>query len=264
MLGNDHLQGMLMRSIRLPITLVLLLVASAASAQDLAGTCHASSSYDVTVLPDSVMFDRPTPQPTRVQLQQGTLRVDGAPVKLNAENQDRLALFERTLRALVPNVRTVADHGADIAVQTLREQAGQLQLGAATRSDLNQRLTQSEADLKQRIARSHSTRDWQGDVANQYASQISSSLLPPVVADLGQQAITAAMSGDLQGAADLRDRATGLATSLQPLLQQRMQALRPQIEALCPTIQKLAELQQGVRDAQGRPLNLLQVDAAAR
>ena len=43
-------------------------------------------------------------------------------------------------------------------------------------------------------------------------------------------------------------------------LQQRMQALRPQIAALCPSIRRLAELQQGVRDGNGRPLNLLQID----
>lgn len=253
-----------MRSIRLLATLALLFVAGAASAQDLAATCQASSSYDVTVRPDSLLFDRSSPQPTRVELQHGGLRVDGAAVRLNAENQDRLALFEKTLRALVPQVRVVADHGVDIAVQTLRQQAAQLQLSAATRSDLSQRLDASEADLKQRIASSNSTHDWQGDVASQFANQVSANLLPPVAADLSQQALSAAMNGDLQGAADLRDRATGLATQLQPLLQQRMQALRPQIQALCPTIQKLAQLQQGVRDAQGRPLNLLQVDAAAR
>ena len=38
-----------------------------------------------------------------------------------------------------------------------------------------------------------------------------------------------------------------------------MQALQPQIAALCPAIRRLAELQQGVRGADGRPLDLLQV-----
>jgi hypothetical protein len=38
-----------------------------------------------------------------------------------------------------------------------------------------------------------------------------------------------------------------------------MQALRPQIQALCPAIQRLASLQQGVPGGDGRPLNLLQV-----
>jgi len=46
---------------------------------------------------------------------------------------------------------------------------------------------------------------------------------------------------------------------LQPRLERRMQALRPQVEALCPAIDRLAELQQGVRGSNGRPLNLLQI-----
>jgi hypothetical protein len=87
--------------------------------------------------------------------------------------------------------------------------------------------------------------------------------MPLVAGDLGQQAIDAALAGDLQRAADLRDRAGSLMTTLQPRLQQRMQALRPQIEALCPSIQRLARLQQGLHDAHERPLNLLQVGAAS-
>jgi hypothetical protein len=60
-------------------------------------------------------------------------------------------------------------------------------------------------------------------------------------------------------AARLRDEATDLATQLQPRLQRRMQALRPQVQALCPAIRRLAELQQGVRGADGQPLDLVQV-----
>jgi hypothetical protein len=38
-----------------------------------------------------------------------------------------------------------------------------------------------------------------------------------------------------------------------------MQALAPQVQALCPAVQRLAELQEGVRAAGGQWLNLLQV-----
>jgi hypothetical protein len=39
-----------------------------------------------------------------------------------------------------------------------------------------------------------------------------------------------------------------------------MQALRPQVQALCPAILQLAELQQGVVGAGGQPLQLLHAD----
>lgn len=229
-------------------------------AQDLAATCHASSSYDITLKPDSLSFDRPSPAPFHVELQSGALRTDGQSVSLNAENQDRLELFERQLRALVPKVRTVARHGVDMAAQGIRVETEGMGLSANTRAELDRRLTTHVNELKRRIAVSQSTHDWQGDFADQTMNQIGADLLPLLASDLGQQAINAAMSGDLQTAASLRDRATALATELQPRMQRRMQALRPQIQALCPAIDKLASLQQGVRGSNGQRLNLLQLE----
>lgn len=242
------------------IALLLACAAPVGHAQDLAGTCHASSSYDVTLKNDSLSFDRPAPAPFHVDIQQGHLRTDGVAVRLNAEDQDRLALFERELRALAPRVHAVAEGGVDMAVQAMRAEASGVGMSDQTRAEFERRLHAHASELKQRIANSRSTHDWQGDAADQYASQIASDLLPLVAADIGQQAIDAALNGDMQTAADLRDRAANLATQLEPRLQHRMQALRPQIETLCPSIQRLAELQQGVRGANGQPLNLLQVE----
>lgn len=241
--------------------LFLLLATGPVAAQDLASTCHASSSYDLTLQSGGLLFDRASPAPMRVRVHQGELETDGQRVPLQAEEQDRLALFERQLRALVPRVKQLARQGVDTAVQTLSDQAGELGLSAQTRAELDRRLAAQAAVIKQRIDASHSTHDWQGDAARQYADQIMADLMPLVAGDLGQQALTAAMSGDLDGAARLRDQAAHLATNLQPLLQRRLASLRPQVEALCPAIDRLAELQQGVRGANGQPLRLLQVDS---
>jgi hypothetical protein len=240
--------------------LLFLLCLSPSHAQDLAATCHASSSYDITLKPGRLSFDRPSQAPFHVELQGGALRTDGQAVPLNAENQDRLVLFERQLRALVPQVRTVARHGVDMAVQGIRVEADGMGLSADTRAELDRRLNTHANELKRRIAISQSTHDWQGDFADQTMNQIGADLLPLLASDLGQQAINAAMSGDLQTAASLRDRAASLATELQPRMQQRMQALRPQIHALCPAIDQLASLQQGVRGSNGQLLNLLQLE----
>ncbi|TBR36795.1 MULTISPECIES: DUF2884 family protein [Dyella] len=245
---------------RIPAFLALsLFVTGSLHAQDLATTCQASSSYDLTLKPDALVFDRPQPAPFHVELHDGNLRTDGNTVRLNAEDQDRMALFERELRALAPRARTVAQNGIDLLAQAVRAEALNLGLSAQTRADVDQRVAARVVELKQRIANSQSTRDWQGDMADQYANQIASDLLPLIVGDLGQQAMQAAMTGDLQAAADLRDKAAGLATELRPRLERRMQALKPQIQALCPSIQRLAELQQGVRGGNGQPLNLVQI-----
>lgn len=248
-----------MRSWLSLVTLLSLLAASPVHAEDLATVCHATSSYDLTLRADSVLFDRPSPAPTRVELLHGNLRTDGIAVTLDPEQLDRLNLFERDLRTLVPRVRKVARNGVDMAVQALRAEVAGLGLGADTRAEFDRRLDTHAVELKQRIVSSQSTHDWQGDAMQQYANQVAGDLTPLLVADLGQQAVNAALSGDLQGAASLRDRAGSLATELQPRLQQRMQALRPQIEALCPAIQRLGRLQQGLRDNRGQPLDLLQI-----
>lgn len=249
-------------SMRIPFSAVIaavLLAAAPVRAQDLSATCHASSSYDLTLRPQDVLFDRPTPAPMRVELHDGSLRTDGVAVALTPAQQDRLSLFERDLQALAPRVRQVARNGVDMAMQALRAEVDGLGLSAATRAEFDRRLAAHASELKQRIASSQSTHDWQGDLLQQYANQVSADLMPLVAGDLGQQAIDAALAGDLSAAASLRDRAGSLVTTLQPRLQQRMQALRPQIEALCPAIERLARLQQGLRDAHGQPLNLLQV-----
>ncbi|MGN2244026.1 DUF2884 family protein [Frateuria sp. GZRR33] len=240
-------------------SLMLIAALPVLHAQDLAGTCHASSGYDLTVKPDSLLFDRPQPAPFHVQIADGTLHTDGQSVRLNAEDQDRLVLFERELRALVPRVRAVADAGVALATRAVHDEAAGMQLAPATLAELDRRLATHAAQLRQRIAQSNSTHDWQGDAAQQLADRIVGDLAPLVAADLGQQALAAAMNGDLAEAARLRDEAADLATQLQPRLQRRMQALRPQVQALCPSIRRLAELQQGVRGANGQPLNLLQV-----
>jgi len=251
-----------MRSRLLLILSMTLAAGGPVAAAPLALHCPASSSYDLTVQPDQLVFDRTGPAPARVVMGRGTLVTDGTSVRLNAEDQDRVALFDRDLRALLPRVRQVARHGVDIAVRALHDEAGRLSLAPATRQQLDQRLAVDADVLRQRIDTSQSTHDWQGDAAQQLGNRFMADLSPIVAGDLGQQALQAAMSGDLDTAARLRDQATDLAATLQPRIARRLQALQPQVDALCPSIERLAELQQGLRDAQGRPLHLL--DASGR
>lgn len=250
-----------MPSIR-PLVAALALAASAAvTAQDFTTACRASSSYDLTVTPQMLLFERNAPAPRRVELHEGTLRVDAALVRVNREDGDRLVLFEQDLRALVPKVKAIALDGVDLAIASVRAETATLDLGADTQSELAGQLAAHGAALKRRIAQSSSTRDWQGDAFERYAADIAADIAPLLVADLGQQAVSAALVGDLDTAASLRDRATSLATHLRARLERRVQqALQPRIAALCPSLQRLQELQRGVRGAHGRPLDLLDID----
>lgn len=241
------------------ILILSMFLALPLHAQDLASTCHATSSYDLTLQPRDLLFDRTTPSATRVEVG-GGLRVDGVEVHLAGGEGGRVTQFEQDLRALVPRVRVVAEHGVDLAAQSVRAEADRLGLSTATRAALDRKVAADAITLKQRIAGSQSTRDWHGPALDQYVSNITADLLPLITADLGQQAVQAALSGDMQAALSLRDSAVDLATGMKSRLRERMQALRPQIAALCPSIRHLVELQRGFTDSQGRPLNLLEID----
>lgn len=239
---------------------LLLAVATGARAQDMANVCHASSSYDLTVVPDALLFDRAAPTPRRIRVHAGQLTDNGTVVRLNAEDHDRLVLFEEQLRALVPKVRNVAANGVDLAIKAVHAETASLGLSADTQAQLDAKLAAHAAELKRRIGASTSTHDWQGDAFDRYADAIVADIAPLLTADLAQQAVAAAVNGDLAAAASLQAHAADLAGDMRPRLERRMQALRPQIQALCPSIRSLHELQRDVRGGNGRALDLLDID----
>ena len=247
------------------VTMLALTICGLARADSLADVCHVSSTYDLTVRPTGLIFDRPNSPPREVWMHAGSLRVDGANAELNTEDRDRLSLFERDVRALMPKVKAIAMHGVDLAAQALRKQAAILAPSAAASGVLDQRIDDAVADIKARISRSNSTHDFQGEAFDQYATKLVADIVPLIAADMSQQAISDALSGDLQGAAQLRDQALNVASTLEAKLRQSLQPLRPQIQALCPDIRSLDTLESGITSAlpaRGR-LNLIEIDAPA-
>jgi DUF2884 family protein len=245
---------------RIAVFLAFLLASSTAAAQDLATACHASSSYDLTVRPRGIVFDRPQPAPRQVVLDDGSVAVDGHAVALRPDLQDQAALFERQVRALLPRLRSVADAGVDGAARAVRDEVARSAPSALQDGEFDQKLSGHVAELHTRITHSNSTHDWQGDAFESYANNMVGDLAPLVAASLTSDAVDLAMNGDLAGAAALRDRAGSLAGGLQARVQARVnRELRPQVQALCPDIRRLAELSQGLTDERGRRLDLLQV-----
>ncbi len=230
------------------------------ASDDFSDVCHASSSYDLTITPAGLLFDRAEPSPRRVELRGGRITLDGLVQRINTESGDRAALFERELRALVPKAKAVARNGVDIAIKAMHAEATDFGAGADTLAELDEKLATRGAELKQRIQLSESTHDWQDDAIDRYAEEVARDIGPILVTDLSQQAIEAAVGGDLNAAAALRERTANLGSELRPRMSRRMRALRPQIEALCPSLRGLRDLQRDIRDVNGHPLDLLEID----
>ncbi|HET7663491.1 MAG TPA: DUF2884 family protein [Rhodanobacteraceae bacterium] len=226
------------------VLLASAMASGGAHAQSLLDACHATSSYDVTISDNGVTFDRAQPEPRRVHLNDGRLGINGKPVNLDAEDSDRVTLIERTVRTLEPKVKAIADRGVDLAAQAVREQAAASASGES--GELDARLASVSADLKARIAASHSSHDWHGPAFQQYANQTVARIVPLLASGLLQQAVTAALSGDLDAAAQLRQRATHMATALRTRIRQKLQVLRPQVQALCPSLRRMDQLESGI------------------
>ena len=246
---------------RAAILLLAACFAGGASAQELDHACRVASTYDLTIRPDALLFDRPQVAPRSVRMHDGALSTDGRSVALRPDEQDRVALFESRLRELVPKAKAIASDGVDVAARAVRDEAASAAPDAVASGELDQTLNARVADIKRRIAASQSTRDWQEDAMRAYAQEIVSDIAPILTQDVGGQAMQLAMNGDLQGAAALRDRVAGLTTSGQARVVAKLRsALEPRVKALCPTVRQLQDLQSGLRDADGRPLVLLEND----
>jgi hypothetical protein len=233
--------------------------AGAAAGQDIDHSCRVASSYDLTVRPDSLVFDRVQGVPRTVRMQDGALSTDGRAVALRPDEQDRVALFERNVRLLVPKAKALASDGVDIAARAVRDEAATAAPGAAASGDLDRALNARTADIKRRIAASQSTRDWQEDAMRAYAQEIVSDITPILTEDVGGEAMQLAMNGDLQGAAALRDRVAAVSSGGQARVVARVEAaLRPRVQALCPSVRQLLDLQSGLHDNGGHPLSLLE------
>jgi hypothetical protein len=233
--------------------------AGGAAAQDIDHACQFASTYDLTVRPDALVFERAEVAPKIVRMSDGTLGTDGRVVSLRPDEQDRVALFERNVRLLVPKAKAIASDGVDIAARAVRDEAAVAAPGAVSSGELDRVLNARVADIKRRIAASQSTRDWQEDAMRSYAQEIVSDITPVLTQDVGDEAMQLAMNGDLAGAAALRDRVASVSTGGQARVLKRLEtALRPRVQALCPSIRQLSDLQSGLHDASGRQLLLLE------
>jgi hypothetical protein len=245
---------------RLLAFVVAACFAGGVAAQDApAVSCGVASSYDLTVRADALLFERPEVAPRSVRMHDGSLSTDGRVVTLRPDEQDRVALFERNVRTLVPKAKAIASDGVDIAARAVREEASRASPDSLSSGELDRALASRVADIKRRIAASQSTRDWQADAMRAYAQEIVSDITPLLTQDVGGEAMQLAMNGDLQGAAALRDRLADVSTGGQARVVAKLEAaLRPRVQALCPSVRQLVDLQSGLHDVSGQPLLLIE------
>ena len=244
----------------LVVSLIAASAGAGAHAAVVVDACHAGSRYDVTFAPEALVFER-AGSPRRVELRDSGLFVDGERLVLNTEDADRVRMFSRELRGLVAPLKTLAQRALDLATGVVRAEARALVSDPATRADIDRQISAQAAGFRARIASSRSTRDWQEDALAGELDAAASELVPLLAAGAGGKALDALLEGDVEGAADAHSRALAFGDRVQAKIEQRLADLQPQLDALCPGLRRLAELQQGLRDGRGRALDLVDIDA---
>lgn len=232
---------------------------SAMAAPDAA--CSLRSRYDVTVTGTTLMFERAAAPGQRVEMRAGRLTANGSPVTLGRGDGDRIATFETNVRVLVPQMKALAQRGVDLGVVAIREEAAATSPRSAKDPQLNARLDARAHNIKARIAASSSSKDWRSLAVQRYVAEAMPDVLPLIGGDLAQQAMDAAMRGNLAGAAALRDKAVKVRPSLEARIQQKLQALQPEADKLCPALRTLDALEAGMTATlpDGSRLNLIEI-----
>jgi hypothetical protein len=248
---------------RLAIAAMLVGVVPA-RAEDPFAACGATTPFEVIDFgADAIAFERVAPAPRRVAWHDGQLRVDGALVRLGAEDTDRMALFARELRALVPKVKAIAQRAVDVATGVVRSETRKLLADAGDRAELDARISAHAAKLRARINAARDTRAWTNDAFEHEVAGWADDLAPLLGRAIANRAVGAALAGDLDAAQSLQASAGELAIGLQPRIARALEVLRPDIEALCPALSRLQEAQLGVRDGRGRALDLVDMPPVA-
>lgn len=239
---------------RAALFLALASLAGAAHAGDL--SCNIHSDYDVEIDDDRVSFSREdATTPTRIDLEDGLLTIDGRRAVLSKEDEKRLARMLGKTRVLAPEVVSVALDAVDIAFLAMSEVAvGLLDDSDDTLARLADARKRIESDLR---ARPLGTFDDQhhADLIGNAVSE----LVPALVADVVQSALVAAFTGDTAKAEALEARAAKIEREVERRIEPRARALEKRAQALCERMAEIDALEEDLdfRLPDGRRLELL-------
>lgn len=206
--------------------------------------CSFSTEYDVRVDAAGVAFSRDGGAPSKVFMHDGQLRVDGSPVDVSAADAVRLRDYERSVRALLPEVAGIAREGLDIGFSALTAVATTFAEDGDERSRLLARLNRDHAKALSRIDAGLGSGVWtQHDLGDTIGDSVEGAV-SELVSTVTAGAVKAALSGDQARIAALEARADSLDKTIEKEVDARADQLEVRAQALCPKLAALDQLQQ--------------------
>ncbi|UXI67971.1 YggN family protein [Tahibacter amnicola] len=205
-------------------------------------SCGIDSRYDVSLDRAGLIFEQAKAIPARIEMRKGQLLVDGRELKLNAADRARLAEYEATLRALVPQGKAIARDAVDIAFTAVSEVVASL-AGEAGQSSVRSRMNEIRARIRDGIDDAFEDKPWrQTDFENLVESTVKE-LLPVIAAEVAGRAVSIALSGDAEAAARLESAAEKLQHDIEKRISTQTQQLAARVATLCPMIAQLDRIE---------------------
>ena len=234
---------------------VLSLACYSAFARPVGCDVNVESDYDLALNERSVILTRDGGAPKAIVLRQGRMFIDDAWVELSAADSRRVAAFEQSARAAMPEAQAISRAAADIAFSAL----GEVAAGFSSRpADSQDRLAKARVQLDASLARSITATRFDGGDLGEGISDAIGEVLPSMIGDIVGGAISAAFSGDAGRLQRLQDLDARIEARVKP----QAMALDKRAEGLCRRMVELDRIDNALEYRhRGQPLDLLQVQA---
>lgn len=227
-----------MKRLLLAAALALSFSATASAGGHTFESCGIDSRYSVSFESGGLLFVREDGKPARVLMNKGRLQIDGRDIGLSDADRSRVAEFEATVRALVPQAKAVARDAVDIAYSAVSEVAATFSQ-TADNSATRRRLEDLRDEFKLRLNDSFDRRPWSNAEFEAMFEKAMADLMPVIIGEVAGTAIAIALSGDEAKAAELERRASKLEKDIESRIDTQTAQLASRVAALCPMVLKL-------------------------
>lgn len=224
--------------------------------------CDVESDYELTIERERLVFLKDGGG--EIAFAKGRLFVDGKAQDLSRADSSRVAEFERSVRALEPEVKSIARDAVEIAVVALSRVIDTF-ASEANRASFVAELDAMRGEIDGLIEQTHSTRGARNGEFEAKAKEFAERMAPRIAGEFASQAMTAALSGDETKVAAIEAKADRFEKEIEASVEAPAKALEARANALCPRIKALdlIESEFELRLPDGQPLNLVEVERKA-
>lgn len=221
---------MTVRSSLLALLLIAPVLAPSVASADIS-ICDLQSPYSLRVQPQQLVFTRNSGSPAEVVIAGGHLRVDGRDIALSAADARRLGEYERGVRDLLPEVKSIAVQAVAVAFDAVGQVNAAFASSPADARAKAKRMQTLAADIERKI---HDGQDWGDAEIEGLVESAVGGLIGDLVGNVTAQALKIAFTGDEAAAAELEARASAIEKGVEKAVERSAEDLERRAEALCP------------------------------